>query len=55
MQFNDLKALEAILKTLEPLTEEERVRVLRWAVEKLGIENVECARDKRRCEKTYVR
>jgi hypothetical protein len=38
MEFNDLRALEEILNTLEPLKEDERVRVLRWCVEKLGIE-----------------
>lgn len=37
MQLSDLKALETILKTLEPLSEDERERVLRWASEKLGI------------------
>ena len=40
MELNDLKALESILRTLEPLTEEERVRVLRWTIEKLGMEGV---------------
>lgn len=40
MEFNDLRALEAVLKTLEPLTEDERVRVLKWCVEKLGIETI---------------
>ncbi len=38
LQLTDLKALEAILKTLEPLSAEERERVLRWACEKLGIQ-----------------
>lgn len=38
VELNDLKALETILRTLEPLTEEEQTRVLRWAVEKLGVE-----------------
>ena len=38
LQLTDLKALETILKTLEPLSEEERERVLRWAIEKLGIQ-----------------
>jgi hypothetical protein len=38
VELNDLKALEAILRTLEPLQDEERTRVLRWAIEKLGIE-----------------
>jgi hypothetical protein len=37
LQLSDLKALETILKTLEPLSEDERERVLRWASEKLGI------------------
>lgn len=37
-QLADLKALETILKTLEPLSEDERARVLRWAGEKLGIQ-----------------
>src|SRR5438045_3307997 len=38
VELNDLKALEAILRTLEPLTETEQTRVLRWAIEKLGVE-----------------
>lgn len=39
MQLADLKALETILKTLDPLSEDERERVLRWAGEKLGIQH----------------
>lgn len=38
LQLTDLKALETILKTLKPLSEDERERVLRWAGEKLGIQ-----------------
>jgi hypothetical protein len=38
LQLTDLRALETILKTLEPLPEDERERVLRWACEKLGIQ-----------------
>jgi hypothetical protein len=38
LQLADLKALEVILKTLEPLPAEERERVLRWACEKLAIQ-----------------
>jgi hypothetical protein len=38
MQFTDLKALEVVLKTLDPLSEDERERVFRWAAEKLGIQ-----------------
>jgi hypothetical protein len=38
LRLTDLKALETILKTLEPLSEDERERVLRWASEKLGIQ-----------------
>jgi hypothetical protein len=38
LQLTDLKALETILKTLEPLSADERERVLRWASEKLGIQ-----------------
>jgi hypothetical protein len=38
LHLSDLKALEVILKTLEPLSEDERERVLRWASEKLGIQ-----------------
>jgi hypothetical protein len=34
----DLKALEAILRALEPLTGDDRTRVLRWASEKLGLQ-----------------
>lgn len=34
----DLKALQTILKALEPLSEEDRTRVLRWASEKLGVQ-----------------
>ncbi len=34
----DLKALETVLKALEPLSEDERARVLRWASEKLEIQ-----------------
>lgn len=37
LQLTDLKALETILKTLQPLTEDERERVIRWACEKLEI------------------
>lgn len=37
-QMTDLKALETVLKTLQPLSEAERERVLRWASEKLGIQ-----------------
>jgi hypothetical protein len=40
LQLADLKALETILKALEPLSEDERERVLRWAGEKLGIQQV---------------
>ncbi len=40
LQLADLKALESILKTLEPLQEDERARVLRWTAEKLGIQQV---------------
>lgn len=39
LQLADLKALETILKTLEPLSEDERARVLRWTGEKLGIQH----------------
>ncbi|MBI3478039.1 MAG: hypothetical protein HY010_20085 [Acidobacteria bacterium] len=38
VHFADLKALETIIKTLEPLSESERERVLRWTGEKLGIQ-----------------
>jgi hypothetical protein len=38
VELRDLKALESILKVLEPLNDEERSRVLRWTTEKLGIE-----------------
>lgn len=38
LQLTDLKALEIILKTLEPLSADERERVLRWTGEKLGIQ-----------------
>jgi hypothetical protein len=38
LQLADLKALETILKTVEPLSEDERARVLRWASEKLGLQ-----------------
>ena len=40
LQLNDLKALQTILHALEPLPEDERIRVLRWASEKLGIQQV---------------
>jgi len=40
LELADLRALEAVLKTLEPLTPEERERVLRWAVEKLQVKNL---------------
>jgi hypothetical protein len=39
LEFKDIRALESVLTTLEPLTRDERVRVLRWTVEKLGIED----------------
>lgn len=38
LQLADLKAFETILKTLEPLSTDERARVLRWTGEKLGIQ-----------------
>jgi hypothetical protein len=44
LQLTDLKALETILKTLEPLSEDERERVLRWASEKLGIQQAPLGR-----------
>lgn len=37
MEFADLRALEIVLKTLDPLLPEERERVLRWTIEKLKI------------------
>jgi len=40
MELNDLRAFEAVLETLEPLTQDERVRVLRWTIEKLGLDGV---------------
>ena len=36
----DLRALETVLNALARLSDEERVRVLRWAAEKLGIQQV---------------
>ena len=44
LHLSDLKALETILKALEPLPEAERERVLRWASEKLGVQNVAVTR-----------
>ncbi len=44
LQLADLKAFEAILKTLEPLSQDERERVLRWTGEKLGIEQTAMGR-----------
>jgi hypothetical protein len=38
LELADLKALETVLKTLQPLSEDERLRVLRWASEKLGLQ-----------------
>lgn len=40
MELNDLRAFEAVLKTLEPLTRDEQIRVLRWTVEKIGIDHL---------------
>jgi hypothetical protein len=40
MELKDLRALEEILNTLEPLNKEEQIRVLRWTVEKLGMESL---------------
>jgi hypothetical protein len=40
LQLTDLKALQTILQALEPLPEDERARVLRWAGERLGIQQV---------------
>lgn len=40
LQLADLKALESVLKALEPLPHEERARVLRWAAEKMDIQPV---------------
>ncbi|MGE0180730.1 MAG: hypothetical protein AB7F91_00585 [Parvularculaceae bacterium] len=37
LALRDLKALETVLKTLEPLSSEERERVIRWAAEKVGV------------------
>lgn len=44
LQLTDLKALETILRTLEPLSQDERERVLRWASEKLGIQQAALGR-----------
>ncbi|MBY0511409.1 MAG: hypothetical protein K2P94_14810 [Rhodospirillaceae bacterium] len=44
MELADLKALETILNTLEPLAQDERERVLRWAMEKLGIHSMNVGR-----------
>src|SRR5437879_371640 len=35
--LNDLRAMETILKTMSPLDEKDRVRVLTWVIEKLDL------------------
>lgn len=39
MELADLKALETVLKTLSPLADEDRARVIRWTIEKLGLDD----------------
>jgi hypothetical protein len=46
----DLKALEAVLKALEPLAEGDRERVLRWASEKLGIQQLRGGRAQKKTD-----